>query len=269
MERFDFTECLQPTISWALSSMIYNDSFQDLVPALFDCFEVHQWRSRHGDHVHAVVLDRENNRMFHVNRGTGGDNWWGKLKSWGTDMNLYAGEDGVHDGAQKYGNDAFNDAAEYYWKFPLVIVDGQSQGAMVAPYLARLIAENIAIKKTDMHIHCDLFSYPPTFNETGAAVFNKHMRAGLISCDRYTLEGDPVASEFFRQDNGLLAGVDVGHEIKLPDIIKQRVANVMAHSCSIVNCAYMQHLIKLYKNRIGHIEKDLMLLGLLSDLIVN
>ena len=262
----DYTKCLIPTISWALSALSYDENnVQRRISQLFPPFKTHFWSHNHGSHFHGVVMDRENDRAWHVHRGTDGDNGYGEFLSWLYDANMFFGPDGTHNGFCRLAHTAFDEAKGYLEDYNYLYECGHSQGSGVAPIDSCLCVENLTFK----HVQCDLFAAPPCFKLIGAVRFNKHMADGKLSCTRYVNPNDPVASSILRNGKSmLLNGVDVGEEVILADITPQRLGpiEVLNHSCAQYNAAYMIHLI----NNCNSVPVlDIKLLAEINEWIVN
>lgn len=260
----DFTQCLPATISWVLSALSYDEEkVQMYVGELFPSFTTRFWAHDRGAQFHGIVMDDRTGRVFRVHRGTDGFDNLGNIRSWLTDLRIFAGSDGVHNGFQHYGDRAFNDAKRYLENYDTIYVGGHSQGSGVGQYECCLCVENLTLK----HVHADLFAVPPAFEAIGAARFNRHVGSGKLSCNRFVNRNDPIASPVLRGDR-FFKGVDVGEKQSLPDITKFRLGpvEVLNHSCAQYNAAYALWLAGALKYK--HLQ-DYLLLGKIAKWIIN
>lgn len=251
------------TISWVLSALSYDENHvADYVTTLFPGFSCHFKGSDDGAHFYGVVIDPKIGRTWWVNRGTDGYDGKGNFKSWLYDLNIIKGADGIHNGFQKLGNDAFNEIKPYLYDADQIFVTGHSQGAGVSPYGARLCVENLDWIK---HIHFDSFAPPPTGNSVFADSLKPYFESGKLSGDNYKIKKDPVCSDVFRDtDSFFLDGVDVGTQINLPAPFNYPVGPLY-HSCWIYNLCMM-----LSYAQMGHTHiDDYHLLGKIHNWIVN
>lgn len=261
----DYSDCMPSTISWALSALAYDENrMVDHVQKLFPSFKTHCWSHDNGSHFHGVTIDPRI-RIWHWHRGTDGYDTLGKLESWFNNFCVGTGKDGTHNGMDRLAHHAFDDAKYYLEKYDYIYECGHSQGGGVAPLDACLCVENL----TPKHVHADLFSAPPCVTPTGAKRINMYIHNGMLSCNRYVMPGDPIASQALRMQRlPLLNGEDVGEEVILPDLFVQRIGpgELLNHSCRVQNAAYMM-LITKYSFEPP--AKDLKLLSKIHDWIVN
>lgn len=222
--------------SWMLSALSYDED--NIVSNVYDFLPHVKCRFRktkNGDHFYGIVVDDKTGKFWIVNRGTDGDNFYGKFKSWCRNLRVLTSGDGIQNGFQDAGDRIIEEYKNIICNYDAGFVCGHSQGAGVAQYQLCLLTENFPNVKT---IHGDVFAAPPTFNKIGFERFKKCLRTGKMSLDRYVVSGDPIDSGFFRNKNSLIFnGVDVGNEILLPEIIGYdlKVANVIKHSPRIYN----------------------------------
>jgi hypothetical protein len=262
----DFSQCLPSTICWALSALSYDeDKVQTYIMELFSSFRTHFWSHDRGAQFHGVVIDEREGRIFHVHRGTDGFDKIGNLRSWLTDLRIFTGDDGVHNGFQRYGDRAFDEAKRYLENYNDIFITGHSQGSGVGQYDCCLCVENLTLS----HVEANLFAVPPCFNQTGADRFNAHLRSGLLSCNRFVNPNDPIAASWLRNKHALvLNGCDVGKEIVLPDITLFDLGPVefLNHSCAQYNASYGLWLAQGLQHK--HIY-DYLLLGKIAKWLVN
>lgn len=232
---------LDSTVSWILAGLSYDeDHIIDYVPKLLgEGYHSDFQGTGDGSHFYGIVTRKKTGEAWLVNRGTDGYDKLGNLKSWLYDTNIFAGDDGVHNGFQALGNRAFDDLKHYLWDCDKVYCTGHSQGAGVSPYQACLCVENITTLK---HVHFDIFGAPPAGNDIFSKRVQNHIDNGMLSGNRFVNDDDPISSPILRQkDSILLNGVDVGSEIKLPKGVPYKLAKPVNHSCRIYNLLLMMH----------------------------
>lgn len=253
-------------LSWGLAALAYDiGNFESNVAFLFPEAEYHAFTEDEGSNFYGIVLDKSNYIAWIFIRGTGGKTWLGEMKSWLENLDHKHSGDGVYDGFQEVGNRVFDRVKMYLPLFRSAIITGHSKGAGVAPYVARLCAQNIAGLK---YIHFDLFASPPTGNQMFADSLYPYFQNGRMTGDRYVSD-DIIYTDLLRNENSeFFNGVDVGTKIRLPKILNHDVGivdDLMRHSPAIINAQLMQ----LFANaKTRHLD-DFYTLGEIGKRIVN
>lgn len=230
----------QRTKNFIYAALSYReDKVQELVYRLLGLKS--HWKAGHrGNSFYGVVLDPKNSILTIVTRGTDGFDWVGNLQSWWRNARILTGSDGVHNGFQDLGNEIIEFAKPYLTKFKLIELTGHSQGTGPSQYMLKLIGDFITKKQINniVHAHADIFAYAPCGDERFKAIIDRYKDLGLVSCDGWLTEGDPIGSDVLRNEKTiLLDGVDICKKHVLPVIVKYdlSVANVVKHSTKVYN----------------------------------
>jgi hypothetical protein len=186
-----------------------------LVRAIFRTYTVDYWLAHHGSMAGATVCDRDSERCFFVNRGTGGTDLIGTALSWLHDLFVVKNSDGAHRGFARVAREAMS-------RFTLTdtpkhaIFTGTSMGA------ATSVQEAYLYYKANVHsriVEFISFSGPPPGDAAYSQMVTAAIDSGGMKGKLYVMPQDPVSSrKLRRQNNVFLDGVDVGSIILLPDI---------------------------------------------------
>lgn len=234
----DFNNCSVDLKAWAFSCLSYRErDVSELIRIIFNRCVTRFWSTRLGSHFHGVVIDKDSEAVFQVNRGTDGYNALGKLASWMYDLRIFKNREGVHSGFAALGSEAFAVAYDYLREFPMIIHTGHSQGAGVALYNAGLSCKYI---NNNSWVRFITFAAPPTGDHRFAGKMRKYMKQGRLSGKIHINPQDPIASKKLRDSSKIfLNGEDVGRIVILPDInnYDRGLGSLFNHSCEQYNAA--------------------------------
>jgi hypothetical protein len=262
--RIDVSKVQEWILSWFLSALVYDEArIAEYVTGILR-MKCHFFANSDGSEFFGIVIDEKTGRAWIVYRGTDGYTKLGNLHSWVTNFRIRAGDDGVADGFQDCGDEAFDKVKNYLYHVDVVINTGHSRGSGVSPYEACLCVENMPHLT---RVHVDAFANPPTGNQIFADRFNGHVGAGKLTGVRRVLPGDPIATELLRLDIPPVNGVDVGLLTELPKLIQYSIgpAGAVNHSCRMYNASIGVEL----SNDPGATIEDHRMIGIINDLIVN
>lgn len=259
-------------VAWVLSALAYTDrkKMHETITHFFPTFRTDFKATKNGSLVYGLVIDDKNGKCYLVKRGTGGDNFIGKLASWYNNFMMSTSGNGTHDGFEKEGNQIVDELKHYFGHFDEVNSMGHSKGSGITIYDGPVILENFPHIK---HVQADAFATPPVFDEIGKVRVDKHIASGRLFLTRWNLPGDPITSKLLRS-KALGGGVDVGRSEVLQNLIRYDMLfwDVVKHSAMLYNAALLILLAKiehLVDKNDWDIDADQQMLGELGDFIVN
>lgn len=230
----------QRTKNFICAALCYReDKVQELIYKVLG-LKSHWIAGHRGNSFYGVVLDPKNDTLIVVCRGTDGFDWIGKLQSWWRNARILTGSNGIHNGFEDLGNEIIEFIKPYLLKFKLIEFTGHSQGTGPSQYMLKVIGDFITKGQVTnvKHAHADIFAYAPCGDERFVAVIDRYKALGLISCDGWLTDGDPIGSEILRnEDSVLLDGVDICNKHMLPILVKYdlKVFNAAKHSTKLYN----------------------------------
>lgn len=256
-------------VTWFFAALIYDEKnikkyAKEILGLKFDFTT-----TKDGSEFFGIAIDEKKGIAYLPYRGTDGYTKMGKIKSWMNNLKISTSGDGVEDGAQEMGNNAFNKYKKRLYNVRKANLGGHSKGGMVINYEGCLIAENI--KNIEITV-VDTYGNPPTGDCLFEKRFKKHEAEKKLYGRRWAMPGDKIATKWFRGKNKPFNGKDVGIEMKLNPIIIHKLGpiDLINHSCRIYHAAIKDIALSLYlKDNVSVNKEDLKLLNKMDNLIVN
>ena len=183
---------------------------------------------KHGYYFYGIVTDRTTSTAYPFVRGTDGDDPIGKLKSWLTNLNIRTGSNDIQNGFEDEGNRWFERYKTILYRVTNIWTSGQSQGAAVQQYIAKLCYENLS---DDKQIFSLGISVPPWCREDTLKVIDGFDKDRFRAVAYYH-NMDPVCGTDIYS---AAKACRIGEWIKLncPDRYGVKGVNPVTHSCKM------------------------------------
>lgn len=227
-------------ISWFLSAVVYDEyGCEEKIRSVFPDFKVHMEGDEGETFFHGVVLDRKNSTAYAVHRGTDGATFWDNMKSWGNNIhNIFTGENGIGDGAEKLSKMWFDTFKPYLYDYNYWYHIGHSKAAMNCQATALMHCQNMSPVQ---EIYCYPFSTFPVFKDPAASEVRSFIDDGLLNMISTIMPGDPAGSDIFRDT---LGGIDIVEPRQMPDLIDYKIgpADWVNHSPKMITAGLLVEL---------------------------
>ena len=179
-------------------------------------------------YFYGIVTDKNTSTAYPFVRGTDGDDPIGNARSWLTNLRITTGDNDIQNGFEEEGNRWFDKYKTILYRVSNIWTSGQSQGAAVQQYIAKLCYENLSEDKSIFSIG---ISVPPWCRENTRIIINNFSRE-RFNAIAYYHESDPVCgSAIYLQ----ASACHIGQWIKLncPDRYGIGGINPVTHSCKM------------------------------------
>jgi hypothetical protein len=204
-------------------------------------YEQHWIKGPNGKYFFGIVVDWNTQTAFLPCRGTDGDNAIGNLQSWITNATIKTGENDIHDGFEHEGNMWFEEFDRMLPRVKSIVTSGQSQGASVQQYMAKLCYENLSSEKI---IFSHGWAIPPWCRRETDEIIKRYQATNRLLMESYYHEYDPVCHEKLykiagakRVGNWICPADPIGYDLNL--------GNVVTHSCRLYAISMLRYGIRM------------------------